>query len=154
MYTTEKPHQRHPQQGENDPQLDEVAAAIFNIVNEETAIMVHNMTFQGGISQGSATTKHALIHTDSPLAGFIGLCSWLPKHAGNSELTRGASKTPVYLSHSLDDETISMEYGPELRDMLIAMGMQVEWDELKDGRHWINGPKGMDNTATLLRQHM
>ncbi|KAK0280128.1 hypothetical protein LTR35_008279 [Friedmanniomyces endolithicus] len=76
MYSTQNPHERHADQ---EARLYEAAASIAKIVNEEAGIVGSDHVFLGGISHGCATAVHTLLQISKPLAGLIGLCSWLPE---------------------------------------------------------------------------
>jgi lysophospholipase-2 len=52
-----------------------------------------------------------------------------------------ALATPVFLSHSKNDETVPIQNGRLLRDCLKALGMKVTWKEYMGGGHWIYEPE-------------
>jgi predicted esterase len=67
--------------------------------------------------------------------------------------TNNAQKVQVFLSHSIDDETISIEQSHCLRDaMRDVMGFQVEYKEYEDGGHWIHQAYGVDDMAAFIRR--
>ncbi|KAK0266458.1 hypothetical protein LTS09_000411 [Friedmanniomyces endolithicus] len=78
MYSTQNPHERHADQ---EARLNEAAASIAKIVNEEAGIVGSDHVFLGGISHGCATAVHTLLQISKPLAGLIGLCSRLPEQS-------------------------------------------------------------------------
>ncbi len=49
--------------------------------------------------------------------------------------------TPVFLSHSQDDEVVPAENGRLLKDCLERLGMKVTWREYAGGDHWIYEPE-------------
>jgi predicted esterase len=102
-----------------------------------------------GISQGCAVAVHALLKQESLLGGFIGLSSWIPAKESLVKTTKNAQRTPVFLSHSKNDNVIRIKYGEELRDSLKEIGMEVEWHAYEDGEHWVNEPSGVGEYKDL-----
>ncbi|KAK5686653.1 hypothetical protein LTS10_002776 [Elasticomyces elasticus] len=156
MYHTENPHKHYPNPADIiavDRQLTGASTAITMIVDQEAQIIGRDRLILGGISQGCATAVNALLRMDQRLAGFIGLCSWLPKQSGY-ECAPGAKRTPMLLAHCENDEIIDIKYGKELRDELVKMGCHVEWHNSEDGGHWVNEPKGVDDVIAFIRQRL
>jgi lysophospholipase-2 len=60
--------------------------------------------------------------------------------------------TPVFLSHSVDDEVVPIENGEKLREALKILGMKVEWHAYENGGHWVNEPKGVEDMAAFLKR--
>jgi predicted esterase len=58
--------------------------------------------------------------------------------------------TPILLEHCVDDATIFVQQGRELRQALEGLGARVTWKEYPDGKHWFNSPKGMDDVVWFL----
>jgi len=140
MYSTQDPHERHTAQ---ETRLNEAAASIAKIVDEEAGIVGSDHVFLGGISQGCATAVYTLLQLDRPLAGLVGMCSWLPEQSG-LESGRQALQTPILRCHAQDDDVVDIRYGRELRDELVRMGFRVKWHGYENGGHWLNEPEGVD----------
>jgi predicted esterase len=146
MHSTEDPHEE-----ENEQNLLPSIKRIQDIVAKEAAIVGPHNVVLAGISQGCATAIHALLSDNVRLGGFIGLCSWLPQSVAiKRAATEEAKRTPVLLCHSQDDEVINVRFGTELKDSLVAMGMEVAWKEYPNGGHWINEPLGIDDMVSFL----
>lgn len=150
------------------------AAAVLEVVRAEEEALVQGGRgpgrrgiFLAGISQGFATVVAASVlaaaEGQAGFAGMVGLSSWMPL-GGRDELVRvlagdgaavpGAkSDTPVFLSHSKDDEIVPVQNGRVLRDILKEYH-DVEWHEYEDGGHWVNEPQGVDDIADFLKRHM
>lgn len=86
-----------------------------------------------------------------PLAGLIGLCSWLPEQSRLESECR-ALQTAVLLCHTRDEEVMGILYGRELRDKLMKLGYRVEWHEYEQGGHWLD-ELGDNVVAFIIRQH-
>ena len=66
-----------------------------------------------------------------------------------------AFKTPIFLSHSKDDDVVPWQHG----DMLLwrleeDLGFEVDWKLYEDGGHWVNEPKGVDDIVAFLKTVM
>ncbi len=60
-------------------------------------------------------------------------------------------ETPVFLSHSQDDDVVPIANGKKLSTTLEKLGMVVSWKQYKDGGHWINEPQGVDDIVSFIR---
>ena len=70
---------------------------------------------------------------------------------GQLSLSVGAKgKTPIFLAHSRDDETVPFDMGEGLCRTMKALGFDVRWQEYEDGGHWIHPSKGVDDMANFL----
>ncbi|KAF6814733.1 phospholipase carboxylesterase [Colletotrichum sojae] len=121
-----------------------------------------------GISQGAATSVHTLLNLKLPddqknLGAFLGFSCRMPFPGGSlgdtrailglSDVPEGDSvlrDTPVLLEHCVDDGTVPIALGRELRDTLRRFGSEVEWKEYPDGGHWFNSPGGIDDVVRFL----
>lgn len=97
---------------------------------------------QGSISKAS--------HIAEGIRGLLGKVERAPakNDAGRMAMadddgytTINALATPVFLSHSKNDEMVPIQNGRLLRDCLEALGMKVTWKEYMDGGHWIYEPE-------------
>ncbi|KAL3422913.1 phospholipase carboxylesterase [Phlyctema vagabunda] len=75
IWSVERPQERKELQGAG---LRESIACILDIVREESRTVPLDHIVLGGISQGCATAILALMLGKLKIAGFVGLCSWLP----------------------------------------------------------------------------
>lgn len=58
--------------------------------------------------------------------------------------------TPVFLSHSRDDDVATIANGEKLSTTLERLGMTVSWRPYEDGGHWINEPQGVDDIVSFI----
>ncbi|KAK0878901.1 hypothetical protein LTR87_007217 [Friedmanniomyces endolithicus] len=126
MHSTQDPHERHASQ---EIRLNEAAASIAKIVNDEAEIggSDHRSIFQG--------------------------CATAPYFAADElESECRALQTAVLLCHTRDEEVMGILYGRELRDKLMKLGYRVEWHEYEQGGHWLN-ELGDNVVAFIIRQH-
>ena len=87
----------------------------------------------GGFSQGAMVALDVALHSARPLAGLVLLSAtlvnvgaWQPRMAARAGL-------PVLQTHGREDPLLSYEIALELRDLLSAAGMKVEWHEFRGG---------------------
>jgi predicted esterase len=59
--------------------------------------------------------------------------------------------TPVFLSHSQDDDVVPIANGKKLSTTLERLGIVVSWKQYKDGGHWVNEPQGVDDIVSFIR---
>jgi lysophospholipase-2 len=68
----------------------------------------------------------------------------------NSSLT----KTPVFMAHSRDDETVPFAQGEGLEQTIKFLGYDVIWKDYEDGGHWIQPKHGVDDMVAFLEKVM
>ncbi|TVY93160.1 Acyl-protein thioesterase [Lachnellula willkommii] len=66
--------------------------------------------------------------------------------------SKAANKTPLFLSHSQDDETVPFALGEGLHQTTEQLGFDVTWKEYEDGGHWINPKHGVDDMSAFLHK--
>ncbi|KAI8635648.1 lysophospholipase II [Xylariaceae sp. FL1651] len=143
--------------------LHQSVEQILGVIKEEEMLVPREIIFHAGISQGFATAI-AVLFAAAPkrFAGLIGLCSWMPAALRAEDFQsfedtsdgKLSCSTPIFLSHSIDDEVVPIKNGRDLRDTLQSRQLQVEWKEYKDGGHWVNEPQGVDDIARFINRHM
>ncbi|KAI0878140.1 lysophospholipase II [Hypoxylon argillaceum] len=160
------------------PGLEQSIKQVLGIIEEEENLVPRERIFLAGISQGFATVMAAFFaDTRDGFAGLIGLCSWMPPLFRDQDyqsldiaedprssteyvqqqspiVAESSRKTPIFLSHSADDEVVPIANGRELRDIVQSRRFQVEWKEYEDGGHWINEPQGVDDIVHFMNSHM
>ncbi|PVH86037.1 alpha/beta-hydrolase [Cadophora sp. DSE1049] len=162
IWSVENPDERFNIQIEG---MRESVGEILSIVREEAAMVPVERIFLGGISQSAATAIHALLYGGVKLEGFIGMCSWLPFKLRTEtpnpprDLTNLSSvsvlQTPVFLSHSKDDDVVPVSNGRGLSKTLREdLGFKVKWNEYEEGGHWVNEPQGVDDWATFPEERI
>lgn len=57
---------------------------------------------------------------------------------------------PIFLSHSIDDEVVSIRNGQDIYMTLRSFGFDVTWKSYEDGGHWINEPQGVDDLVEFM----
>ncbi|MBC7602534.1 MAG: dienelactone hydrolase family protein [Ramlibacter sp.] len=83
-----------------------------------------------GFSQGCAMALMTGLRHKERLAGIVGLSGYLPLAATTtSERTDANAMTPIFMGHGTQDNVVVAERGRASRDMLKALGHDVDWNE-------------------------
>lgn len=81
-----------------------------------------------GFSQGGAMTLQTGLRHPEKLAGLLCLSGYLPIHATVPNERHSANHdTPIFLAHGRGDPIIPIDRAEKSRDMLMALGYNVEW---------------------------
>ena len=83
-----------------------------------------------GFSQGCAMALMAGVRHKERLAGIAGLSGYLPLAQSTvAERSDANALTPIFMGHGQYDDVVPMDRGAASRDLLRAMGYEVEWHE-------------------------
>ncbi|KAL8857842.1 MAG: hypothetical protein Q9178_005598 [Gyalolechia marmorata] len=141
---------------------------ILDIISKEVEFVPPSNIVLLGISQGCATAIHALLAGQYRLGGFIGIAGWMSFHKQVADLSKlysdtlqlpstirsqANNATSVLLCHCTDDDVVDINLGHQLRDALMAPGlnMDITFKEFAKGAHWIPSPLGFDAIVEFLR---
>lgn len=58
------------------------------------------------------------------------------------------------LQHCEDDAVVPLVNGEAMRDWLDEGGLGWEWQQFKEGGHWLNEPEGVDGIVKFLKRIM
>ena len=83
-----------------------------------------------GFSQGCAMTLQTGLRHNEKLAGLLCLSGYVPlADKISNERSEASLKTPIFLVHGTHDGVIPVARAHQSRDLLKALGYQVEWHE-------------------------
>ena len=83
-----------------------------------------------GFSQGCAMTLQTGLRYPERLAGLLCLSGYVPLNATiNAERHPANQPTPIFLAHGRGDQVIPISRAEQSRDLLRALGFDVEWHE-------------------------
>ncbi|NML61621.1 alpha/beta hydrolase [Massilia sp. RP-1-19] len=83
-----------------------------------------------GFSQGCAMTLQTGLRHDEKLAGLLCLSGYVPlADKISNERSEASLKMPIFLVHGTHDGVIPVARAHQSRDLLKALGYQVEWHE-------------------------
>lgn len=103
-----------------------------------------------GFSQGGAITLAAGLRRREPLAGLIGLSTYLPMHdRAARQLAAQATSQPVFMAHGLQDPVVPHAAGEMSAALLRELGFAVDWhrypmphsvcaEEIRDLGDWMS----------------
>ncbi|WP_394687525.1 alpha/beta hydrolase [uncultured Xanthomonas sp.] len=103
-----------------------------------------------GFSQGGAITLAAGLRRERPLAGLIGLSTYLPELESVANWhVPAALRQPLFMAHGQGDPVIPQTYAERTAQTLQALGMPVQWrrypmahqvcaEEIADLRDWMD----------------
>ncbi|WP_058835759.1 alpha/beta hydrolase [Luteimonas abyssi] len=81
-----------------------------------------------GFSQGGAITLAAGLRRRVPLAGLVGLSTYLPAaHTAQAALVAGAQAQPVFMAHGTQDPVVPVQAGEQSAALLRSLGFDVDW---------------------------
>nr|MBV6628604.1 carboxylesterase [Oceanococcus sp. HetDA_MAG_MS8] len=103
---------------------------IFALIDEQLSAGIDSRRIiLAGFSQGGAMALHAGLRYPKPLAGILGLSTFLPVHNKLAEQAHSANAaTPIQLCHGDFDPVLPRMLGEWSRDMLRQQGYQVAWN--------------------------
>ncbi len=108
--------------------LESVAQVEALIEREQARGIPPERILLAGFSQGGAITLAAGLRRQVPLAGLIGLSTYLPDavHAAD-QLVAGAQRQPLFMAHGQGDPVIPIVHAQQSAQALQALGFAVEW---------------------------
>lgn len=80
-----------------------------------------------GFSQGGAIALHSGLRHSQPLAGIVGLSTYLPLRGELAAACDANRATPIFLAHGSLDPTLPQRLGEVSRDLLVQAGYDVVW---------------------------
>ena len=103
-----------------------------------------------GFSQGGAIALAAGLRRREPLAGLIGLSTYLPMHdRAAQQLATQATSQPVFMAHGLQDPVVPYAAGEMSAALLRDLGFAIDWhrypmphsvcaEEIRDLGDWMS----------------
>lgn len=81
-----------------------------------------------GFSQGGAIALATAVRRQQPLAGVVGLSTYLPLGAQTAaEASAESRATPIFIGHGRSDPVVPQSLGERTRDYLQQAGYSVAW---------------------------
>jgi phospholipase/carboxylesterase len=100
------------------------------IAREKARGIPANRIILAGFSQGCAMTLQTGLRHPEKLAGLLCLSGYVPlADKVSNERDAASLATPIFLVHGTDDGVIPVARAHQSRDLLKALGYQVEWHE-------------------------
>jgi len=109
---------------------DSVAMIEALIAREGERGIPPSRVFLAGFSQGGAITLAAGLQRREPLAGLIGLSTYLPAaHTAAERLASGANAQPVFMAHGTQDPMVPFAAGEHSAKLLRQLGFALEFHQ-------------------------
>ena len=120
------------------------------IQNEESRGIAAEKIVVAGFSQGGGIAITAALRYPRPLAGVMGLSTWVPRiDSLEAECDSANASTPLFLAHGSMDPMVPEAHGRDSADKLEKMGYSVIWhsypmlhavcpEEIIDMREWMS----------------
>ncbi|RJF98121.1 alpha/beta hydrolase [Noviherbaspirillum saxi] len=121
------------------------------IAQEKARGIPANRIILAGFSQGCAMTLQTGLRHQEKLGGLLCLSGYLPLHAVVPDERHSANHdTPIFLVHGRSDPIIPLSRAEQSRDILEALGYQVEWHSYAMPHSVC--PEEVDDISTWLKR--
>ncbi|CAH1773991.1 unnamed protein product, partial [Owenia fusiformis] len=109
-----------PKSPEDEDGIKKAAKSLQDIISEEETKnnIKSDRIIVGGFSQGGAVALYSALTTDKPLAGILGLSTWLPLHKSFPQGCKGNKATPILQCHGKSDPVVPFTMGNMTADLL------------------------------------
>jgi phospholipase/carboxylesterase len=105
-----------------------------------------------GFSQGGAIALHTGLRYPEPLAGIMGLSTFMPlAETLPQEASEANRQTPIFLAHGDRDPVLVPELAYRTRAVLERQGHEVEWHEYPGLQHGVS-PQEIGDIGRWLRR--
>lgn len=117
-----------PSRADSDGVVQSIAQVETLIAREGERGVPPERLLLAGFSQGGAVTLAAGLRRQAPLAGLIALSTYLPDADGAAAArTAIATGQKIFMAHGTSDPVIPLQYAERSRDILQALGFDLEW---------------------------
>ncbi len=129
----------------------ESVAQVTALIDREIARGVPaSRIFLAGFSQGGAITLAAGLRRSEPLAGLVGLATYLPAAAtARAALAAGAATQPLFMAHGTQDPVVPYAAGEHSAAVMRELGFRVDFhrypmphsvcvEEIRDLGDWMS----------------
>jgi phospholipase/carboxylesterase len=132
--------------------IDEARSALEALLDAAQAELgvESNRIVLGGFSQGAMLATDTVLRSQRPLAGLAILSGTLLSRTAWSALAPARSGLPVFQSHGRSDPVLPFSLAEQLRDLLSAAELPLEWLPFSGG-HGIPAPALVRFGAFLRR---
>ena len=117
------------QQKEDIEGMNQSAAVINALIEEQRSQHPNSPIWLGGFSQGAAMALLVGMSQITPVAGIIALSGYVPKHPRFAELSDVAKQTPIFMAHGTLDSVISIAQARKGLEVLNKAGASVEFSD-------------------------
>ncbi|NND65156.1 MAG: alpha/beta fold hydrolase [Gammaproteobacteria bacterium] len=109
-------------------ELEQARASIVELIERETERgLAANQIVLGGFSQGGALALSTGLQYSTPLAGIVGLSTYLSQQIFDLFEQVPPTNTPIFQTHGRHDEILPFELGLNTHDALKTLGCDITW---------------------------
>lgn len=134
-----------PEAPEDEQGIITATQSIESLITSKLNYIDPGRIFLAGFSQGGAVALHAFLHGTLKLGGVIALSTYIPLR---TKAIPHTSNKSIFLAHGLSDEILPHSIGEQSKELLLSLGMQVDWHsypiahqicnaEIEDIRTWL-----------------
>ncbi|MEZ0209827.1 MAG: alpha/beta hydrolase [Methylophilus sp.] len=120
-----------PDSPQDEVGIQEMQVTINAMIESEISKGIpSNRIVLAGFSQGGAMALYTATRFTQPLAGVLGLSTYLPlKNKLVSEQHPSNRQTPIWMAHGRADTVITLATAEASKEVLKAAGYSLEWHE-------------------------
>lgn len=108
--------------------IREAEAILHGLVHAQHAAGIpYRRIVVAGFSQGGAIALSGGLQFEQPLAGIVGLSTYIPDE--QIPLADANRNTPIFMAHGEQDPIVPMMLGEASRDWLLGQGCRVDWSQ-------------------------
>lgn len=135
-----------PTSDEDEASIEAAAKRLQALIAEQESLGIkRDRIVVGGLSQGGATSLYSLLTiSQKPVAGIIGLSTWLPLHKKFPKATKANLETPILLCHGDADSVVSLDFAKLTAETLKAVNRHVEFNIYPGLPHWVDDKEMKD----------
>lgn len=117
-----------PDAPEDTAGLAQSVGIVRNLIRREAERGIEpDRILLAGFSQGGAVVLHAGLTASPPVAGIVGLSTYLPAPSLLAPPTRIAADTPVLLAHGTSDLVLPLTLAESSAAAIRNLGVTVDW---------------------------
>jgi phospholipase/carboxylesterase len=136
--------------GDRDGLLLSVERVRALVDREEERGVPSSRIVVAGFSQGGAVALHLGLTEPRPLAGILGISTYLVDRDESGPPAGARPKPPIFLAHGTQDPMVPLAGGEEARAVLEKLGYAVDWhtypmahavcaEEIEAAGRWLRG---------------
>ena len=116
---------------EDETGIAETQTSINELIEQEIATGIEsNRIVLAGFSQGGAMALYTGLRYPNPLAGILGLSTYLPLAKTITQEASDANRhTPILMAHGRLDPVLPMTLGEQTYQLLKQQGHPIEWHD-------------------------
>ena len=114
---------------EDQAGMEEGSGALVELIEQEISLGINSRQIVlAGFSQGGALALYTGLRYGKPLAGILGLSTYLPRPSClKAEASKANQQTPIFIAHGDFDPVLPVLLGKEAYRVLKQLDYPVQW---------------------------